>query len=71
MTENTPTLEEWRRLYDAAIRVKGIAPWEWMTETDVPQLPPWLFPLVPGRTGGPLPGGCAGASAGRDAPIPG
>jgi hypothetical protein len=35
MAENAPTLEEWRRLYDAAIRVKGIAPWEWMTETDV------------------------------------
>jgi hypothetical protein len=26
MGENMPTLEEWRRLYDAAIRVKGIAP---------------------------------------------
>jgi hypothetical protein len=35
MGENMPTLEEWRRLYDAAIRVKGIAPWEWMTEKDV------------------------------------
>lgn len=35
MTENSPTLEEWRRLYHAAIRVKEIAPWEWTTETDV------------------------------------
>ena len=32
MGESMPTLEEWRRLYDAAIRVKGIAPWEWMTD---------------------------------------
>jgi len=35
MAENTPTLEEWRRLYEAMIRVKDIAPWEWMTETDI------------------------------------
>jgi len=28
MTEDISTLEEWRRLYEAAIRVKGIAPWE-------------------------------------------
>jgi hypothetical protein len=24
-----------RRLYQALVRVKEIAPWEWMTETDV------------------------------------
>ena len=35
MAENTPTLEEWRRLYDAMVRVKELAPWEWMVETDV------------------------------------
>jgi hypothetical protein len=35
MTGLSPTLNEWRRLYQAAIRVKEIAPWEWMTETDV------------------------------------
>jgi len=35
MTEPGPTLEEWRKLYQAAVRVKEIAPWEWMTETDV------------------------------------
>jgi len=35
MAENLLTLEEWRRLYAAAISVKEIAPWEWMTETDV------------------------------------
>jgi hypothetical protein len=35
MAENMPTLDEWRRLYAAMIRVKEIAPWEWMTETDV------------------------------------
>ncbi len=35
MAESRPTLSEWRRLYQAAIRVKEIAPWEWMTETDI------------------------------------
>ena len=35
MTEPRPGLNEWRRLYQAAIRVKEIAPWEWMTEQDV------------------------------------
>jgi hypothetical protein len=35
MAESSPTLSEWRRLYQAAIRVKEIAPWEWMTETDI------------------------------------
>jgi hypothetical protein len=35
MTESGPGLNEWRRLYQAAIRVKEIAPWEWMTEQDV------------------------------------
>ncbi len=35
MAENMPTLDEWRKLYAAMIRVKEIAPWEWMTETDV------------------------------------
>ena len=35
MAENIPSLDEWHRLYEAMIRVKEIAPWEWMTETDV------------------------------------
>ena len=35
MAESRPTLNEWRKLYQAAIRVKEIAPWEWMTETDI------------------------------------
>ena len=35
MVENTPVLEEWRRLYDAAIAVKALAPWQWMAETEV------------------------------------
>jgi hypothetical protein len=34
---NTPQLsfDEWRRLYQAAIAFKQVAPWKWMTETDV------------------------------------
>ena len=35
MAETSPTLNEWRRLYQAAIRIKEIAPWEWMTEADI------------------------------------
>jgi hypothetical protein len=31
----TPGLQEWRRLYESAVRIKEISPWEWMTETDV------------------------------------
>jgi hypothetical protein len=33
--EMTPGIREWRGLYESAIRVKEISPWEWMTETDV------------------------------------
>ncbi|MBO0860315.1 MAG: hypothetical protein J2P21_17935 [Chloracidobacterium sp.] len=35
MTEKTPTDEEWGRLYAAAGRVRKIAPWKRMLETDV------------------------------------
>lgn len=35
MAESGPTLEQWRKLYQAAIRIKEIAPWGWMTETDI------------------------------------
>lgn len=35
MVEESVTNEEWRKLYEAAIDVKKLAPWEWMTETDV------------------------------------
>ena len=30
-----PTLEEWGRLYQAAMAIKELAPWEWMDETDI------------------------------------
>jgi hypothetical protein len=33
--KNEPSLKEWRTLYEAAIRVKKIAPWDWMDETDI------------------------------------
>jgi hypothetical protein len=36
MAEMTkPDIREWRSLYEAAVRVKEISPWEWMTEADV------------------------------------
>lgn len=35
MNESQPTLDEWRKLYQAAIRFKEVAPWGWMVETDV------------------------------------
>jgi hypothetical protein len=30
-----PSLDEWRRLYQAAIAFRQVAPWEWMPETEV------------------------------------
>lgn len=35
MSEKKPAVEEWRRLYAAAGRVKEMAPWEWMMEDEV------------------------------------
>jgi len=35
MKTPTPTLEEYRQLYDAALAFKEEAPWEWMTEDQV------------------------------------
>lgn len=32
MAHDTPTTEEWRGLYEAAVRVKEVSPWEWMSE---------------------------------------
>ena len=31
----TPTLEEWKRLYDLMAQVKELAPWDWMEEDDI------------------------------------
>jgi hypothetical protein len=28
-------LSDWRRLYESAVKIKELAPWEWMSETDV------------------------------------
>lgn len=35
MDEDRPTQAEWLALFEAAGRVKALAPWEWMTEEDV------------------------------------
>ncbi len=35
MKTPTPTLEEYRQLYEAALAFKEEAPWEWMTEDQV------------------------------------
>lgn len=35
MTKNSPALEEWLELYETVIRVKEVAPWQWMKETDI------------------------------------
>ena len=34
-TQKQPTLAQWRAIYDAAIRLKKLAPWEFMEETDI------------------------------------
>jgi hypothetical protein len=35
MPAPTPSPTEWRNLYQAAMRLKEVAPWQWMSETDV------------------------------------
>lgn len=35
MSNNQPTAEEWRKLYHAAVRVRDLAPWEWMMEDEI------------------------------------
>lgn len=35
MSKSTPTARDWRRLFDAAIEFKKLAPWEWMTDEDI------------------------------------
>lgn len=32
---NSPTLEEWKRLYDLMAQVRELAPWDWMEEDDI------------------------------------
>jgi len=33
-TNQTPSLQDWKALYDASIEFKNTAPWDWMHETD-------------------------------------
>lgn len=33
--KHTPSLEEWRKLYDLMAQLKDLAPWEWMEEDDI------------------------------------
>jgi hypothetical protein len=35
MKEPIPSLNEWKRLYEAAIAFRKIEPWEWMSERDI------------------------------------
>lgn len=35
MENSSPRLDEWSKLYEAAIAVKEMAPWSWMDETEV------------------------------------
>ncbi|NPV53197.1 MAG: hypothetical protein HPY71_06705 [Firmicutes bacterium] len=35
MPERPPSLKEWQELYDAAIKFKDLAPWEWMYDSDI------------------------------------
>jgi hypothetical protein len=35
MTDLQPTIEDWKKLYDAAIRIKEASPWQWMDEIDI------------------------------------
>lgn len=33
--ENSPTLDDWRTLYDLMAQIKELAPWDWMEELDI------------------------------------
>ncbi len=35
LSENAPTVAEWRALVNAALRVKELAPWQWLYETQI------------------------------------
>jgi len=35
MSAKSPTLDQWRRLYERAVQIRKMAPWEWMEEIDV------------------------------------
>ena len=33
--DQSPSLQEWKSLYKAAIEFKKLAPWSWMYDTDI------------------------------------
>jgi hypothetical protein len=35
MNAQSPSLEEWKKLYELMVRIKELAPWEWMNEDDI------------------------------------
>lgn len=56
MEDQTPRREEWQRLYETAIKVKQLEPWNWMSETDMfavqhPESGQLGFVSVMGRAG--------------------
>lgn len=35
MSTQEPTSEEWRKLYEIAVKFRDLAPWRWMTDSDI------------------------------------
>lgn len=35
MTENAPSTQEWKKLYELMDKVRGISPWDWLEEDDI------------------------------------
>ena len=33
--KNTPSLDDWKKLYDLMAQLKDLAPWDWMEEDDI------------------------------------
>jgi hypothetical protein len=56
MSDNSPSAQEWRQLYEVMGRLKELAPWQWMEEGDIfavqnPETAEWGYVSVMGMGG--------------------
>ncbi|GAB4367637.1 MAG: hypothetical protein Kow0042_08370 [Calditrichia bacterium] len=46
MNEKSPTMKEWEQLYNTAIQIKDLAPWEWLEEHEIFAIQPYDSPEI-------------------------